>query len=127
MQIAVRVETSNDLVLRWHVELLHDLVKLVSELDIFSIEGGNLTVFLREQEFQILHLVLRLAACSFPLEISAVSMLSILNQLEMEVVVFLDDALVLHLERFHGLTVQAGLIGNHGVLILEFLEGLSRL
>ena len=54
-------------------------------------------------------------------------MLTILDQLEVQIVVLLDKALVLLLERHHGLAVEAGLVCDHCVLVLELLEGLSSL
>ena len=54
-------------------------------------------------------------------------MLPILYQLEVKIVVFFDDALVLVLERRHGLTIKSRLIGNDSVFILELLKGFSGL
>ena len=88
-----------------HVELLHDPVELLAQFDVFSVHSGNLRVFLSQEEFQILNFILCLAALSFPLEIGAVRMLPILYQLEVKVIVFFDNALVLVLQRRHGLAV----------------------
>ena len=54
-------------------------------------------------------------------------MLPILYQLEVKVIVFFDNALVLVLERRHGLAVECRLIGNDSVFILELLVGFSGL
>ena len=54
-------------------------------------------------------------------------MLPILNQLEVKVIVFFDNALVLVLERRHWLAVECRLISNDSVFILELLEGFSGL
>ena len=64
---------------------------------------------------------------SFPFEVAAVSMLPILYQLEVKIIVFLDNTLVLVLERCHGLAVKCRLIGNDSVFILELLVGFSGL
>ena len=101
MKLAVAVEASNNLILAWHVELLHDSVELLAQFNVFSIHSGNLRVFLSKEEFQILNFVLCLAALSLPFEIAAVCMFPILYQLEVKVIVFFDNALVLVLERCH--------------------------
>ena len=127
VKLAVTVETSNYLILARHVELLHDSVELLAQFDVFSVHSGNLRVFLSQEEFQILNFVLCLAALSLPFEIAAVSMLPILYQLEVKVIVFFDNALVLVLKRRHGLAVKSRLISNDSVFILEFLESFSGL
>ena len=127
MKLAVAVEATNDLVLTRHVELLHDFVELLAQSDVFGVHIGYLRVLLGQEEFQILNLVLCLAALSFPLEIGAVSMLPILYQLEVKIVVFFDNALILVLERRHGLAIKRRLIGNDSVFILELLVGLGGL
>ena len=101
VQLAVRVKTADDLILRGHVELLHDAVQFLAEFDVLGIELSQLTVFLAEQEFQILHLVLRLAALGLPLQVCAVRMLPKLDQLEVQVIVFFDETLVFFLQRHH--------------------------
>ena len=110
-----------------HVELLHDPVELLAQFDVFSVHSGNLRVFLSKKEFQILNFVLCLAALSLPFEIATVSMLPILYQLEVKVIVFFDYALVLVLQRRHGLAIKCRLICNDSVFILELLEGFSGL
>ena len=127
MKLAVAVEATNDLVLTRHVELLHDFVELLAQSDVFGVHIGYLRVLLGQEEFQILNLVLCLAALSFPLEIGAVCMLPILYQLEVKIVVFFDNALILVLERRHGLAIKRRLIGNDSVFILELLVGLGGL
>lgn len=62
---------------------------------------GDLAVFLREQEFQILDFILRLPALSLPLEVGAIGMLAILNELKVQIVVFFHDAFVLVLKWSH--------------------------
>ena len=54
-------------------------------------------------------------------------MLPILYQLEVKVIIFFDNALVLVLERCHWLAVECRLISNDSVFILELLEGFSGL
>ena len=115
------------MILARHVELLHDPVELLAQFDVFSVHSGNLRVFLSQEEFQILNFVLCLAALSLPFEIATVSMLPILYQLEVKVIVFFDNALVLVLERRHGLAVKCRLICNDSVFILELLEGFGGL
>ena len=110
-----------------HVELLHDPVELLAQFDVFSVHSGNLRVFLSQEEFQILNFVLCLAALSLPFEVAAVSMLPILYQLEVQVIVFFDNTLILMLERRHGLAVKCRLIGNDSVFILELLVSFSGL
>ena len=127
VKLAIAVKTSNYLILARHVELLHDSVELLAQFDVFSVHSGNLRAFLSQQEFQILNFILCLAALSLPFEIAAVSMLPILYQLEVKVIVFFDNALVLVLERCHGLAVKCRLIGNDSVFILELLKGFSGL
>ena len=51
MQFAIGVQSADYLILRRHVQLLHDSVKFLAQFDILSIQLCNLTVFLREQEF----------------------------------------------------------------------------
>lgn len=101
MKLSITIKTSNYLILTRHVELLHDTVKLLAQFNVFSIHCGNLRVFLSKEEFQILNFVLCLAALSLPFEIATVCMLPILYQLEVKVIIFFDNALVLVLERCH--------------------------
>ena len=101
MQFAIGVQSADYLILRRHVQLLHDSVQFLAQFDILSIQLCNLTVFLREQEFQILHLVLRLAALGFPFEVGPVSMLPILDELEVQIVVLFDDPLIFVLQWRH--------------------------
>ena len=87
----------------------------------------DLTVFLREQEFQVLYFVLGLAALRFPFEIGAVGVLAVLDQLEVKIIVFFDDSLIFVLEWRHGLSIELCLVGDDGVLIFQLLERLCRL
>ena len=48
MELTIRVKTTNDLILRWHVELLHNFIKLLFQSDILSIQAANMCVFLRK-------------------------------------------------------------------------------
>ena len=95
MELAIRVQTANDLVLRWHVKLFHDSIQFLAQFYILLIEFDNLTIFLGKQEFQIFYLVLSLAALSLPFEVGTVSMLTVLNQLEVKIIVFFDKSLIL--------------------------------
>lgn len=122
VQFAVGVQPANNLVLRGHVQLLHHPVQFLAQFHIFSIKVPNLAVFLREQEFEVLHLVLGLAALRFPFEVGTVRMLAILDQLEVKVVVFFDDSLIFVLEWRHGLTIELCFVGDDGVFIFQFLE-----
>ena len=72
MELAIRVQTANDLVLRWHVKLLHYTIQFLAQFYILLIEFDNLTIFLGKQEFQIFYLVLSLAALSLPFEVGTV-------------------------------------------------------
>ena len=47
-------------------------------------------VFLSQKEFQILDLVLSLAALSLPLKVSPISMLSVLDELVVQFIVLFD-------------------------------------
>lgn len=125
--VSVRVESSDDLILRRHIEFLHSFVKLGAQLDVFGIKFRNFAVFLCQQEFQILHLVLCLAALGFPFQVSSIGMISELDQFVMKDVVLLDKALVLLLKGDHRLAVETGLVRDHCVLVFELLERLGRL
>lgn len=46
VQLSIGIQTTDDLVLRWHIELFHDSVKFLAQLDVLTIEGRNLGVFL---------------------------------------------------------------------------------
>ena len=125
MKFAIGVQSTDYLILRGHVQLLHDSVQFLAQFDILSIKLCNLTVFLREQEFQILHLILRLAALGFPLEVGPISVLPVLDQLKVQIVVLFDDPLIFVLQWRHRLSVQLGFVCNHSVIIFQLLEGFS--
>ena len=127
MELAIRVQTANDLVLRWHVKLLHHTIQFLAQFYILLIEFDNLTIFLGKQEFQIFYLVLSLAALSLPFEVGTVSMLTVLNQLEVKIIVFFNKSLIFLLERRHRLSIKSGFVGDDCILILELLECLCRL
>ena len=127
MELTIRVQTANDLVLRWHVKLFHHAIQFLAQFYILLIEFGNLTIFLGKQEFQIFYLVLSLAALSLPFEVGTVSMLTVLNQLEVKIIVFFNKSLIFLLKRRHRLSVKSGFVGDDCILILELLEGLSGL
>ena len=57
VHLSFRGETSNDLVLRWHVQFLHHSVKFLAEFRIFAVKFGERSILLGKQESQILHLV----------------------------------------------------------------------
>ena len=48
MQLAIRIQSSDDLVLGWHVQLLHDLVQFLAQLNVLSVQGGDLSILLGE-------------------------------------------------------------------------------
>ena len=84
MHLSFRIEATQDLVLRWHVQLLHHTVKFLTEFGIFIVELGDVSVLLGQQESQILHFIHRLPALCLPFEIGSISMLLRLDQLEMK-------------------------------------------
>ena len=47
MQLSIRVEPADYLILRRHVQLLHDAVKFLAQFDILRVERGNLAILLR--------------------------------------------------------------------------------
>ena len=94
MQLSIRIQSSNDLVLGRHIKFFHHAVKFLAQFDILRVQCRNLAILLCEQEFQILHLILRLSALSFPFKIGAISVLSILDELEVQIVVLLDNPLI---------------------------------
>ena len=81
VDLAIAIQPTDDLILRRHVQLLHDFVQFLAQFDILCIEIGNLRVLLTKQEFEVLHLVRGLAALGLPLQISTVCMLTVLDQL----------------------------------------------
>ena len=105
MELTIGVESSNNLVLGWHIQLFHDFVKFLAQFDIFAVQSRDLAIFLSQEELKILHFILGLAVLTLPLEIGAVSMLAVLDQLEVKVVVFFDDTLIFGLKRRHRLSV----------------------
>ena len=86
-----------------------------------------MTVFLREQEFEVLDFVLGLAALRFPFEIGAVGVLAVLDQLEVKIIVFFDDSFIFVLEWRHGLSIELCFVGDDGVFIFQLLERFSSL
>ena len=54
-------------------------------------------------------------------------MFSVLDHLEMQVIVFLDKTFVFFLQWHHTLTIETGFIGDDSVFIFELLEGLGGL
>jgi len=48
VEVTLGVESTDYLVLRGHVEFLHDTVEFLSELDIICVKAGDLDVFLRK-------------------------------------------------------------------------------
>jgi len=48
VEVTLGVESTDDMVLRGHVEFLHDTVEFLSELDILCIKSCDLDVFLRK-------------------------------------------------------------------------------
>ena len=127
MHLSFRIEATQDLVLRWHVQLLHHTVKFLTEFGIFIVKLGDVSVLLGQQESQILHFIHGLPALCLPFEIGSISMLLRLDQLEMKWVVLLHKALILFLERRHWLWIQTGLLRNDSILVLQCLESFCRL
>ena len=62
MELTIGVETTDNLVLRRHIELFHHFVKFLAQFNIFTVKISDLAILLRQEEFEILYLVLRLAA-----------------------------------------------------------------
>ena len=46
MELTIGVESSNNLVLGWHIQLFHDFVKFLAQFDIFAVQSRDLAIFL---------------------------------------------------------------------------------
>jgi hypothetical protein len=82
-------------------------------------------VLLPVEEAQVGGLTLGLAQGALPAKLDLLECLLALNELHVESVVFLDEALVLVLQRQLGLCVEGRLLLEYRVLVLHLLEGLG--
>lgn len=120
-------ETFDDLVLRGQVHLGEGFLHLGAHLGQFSVKRADFRVLRLRQESQVANLVLKLAIGCLPLEVYFLRQLSRLNHVEVQLVVFLNQALVLLLERGQGLLIEFVLCVADSELILRPLVGLGGL
>ena len=122
MHLSCRGQSSKNLILRWQVKLLHYTIKLLSKLQIFSIKLLVSHILLADQEPEILRFILGLPQNSFPSEFSCISIFFTLNQLEMQVVIFLYESLVFFLQWHDCLCIKLSFLCNNNILVLQLLE-----
>ena len=90
VDLADRRKPANNLVLARQVELLHDFVKLLSQLEIFIFQLLKGEVLLGDEESQILGLVLRLTDNPFPPELDSICIFFLPDNLKVKIIVLFD-------------------------------------
>ena len=89
----------HNLVLAWQVYLIKGLLHLRLQLHILLVDLLDSLVFRINKEFEVLTLILKLAQGLFPLELTCISLLLGLDNVEVQLVVLLGELLILLLQR----------------------------
>lgn len=105
VSMAIWCKSTNYSISTWHVQFLKGLVQLFSEFSLILLQTTNSRFFLSDQKSKILDLILTLSESTFPLKISAINLFSVLNQISVELIVFLNQSLILFLQRNNWLRV----------------------